>query len=339
MRLAHVRRLDARPGAPWRLVASLDPAGERWVDLETARARAAGLTAASHGSGLLTDPLTTLDAHLARGRRIAELEPLAAGFMPRDEHDDAVLDSATLRFGPPILGPASFRDFFAFEAHVRATWSRGQRPVPDTWYRLPVFYFQNVSEILGPGNPVAAPRGSAELDFELEVAALVDTEALDLPEERAEAAIGGYLVLNDWSARDLQREETALGLGAAKGKDFATSIGPWLVTPDELAPRRATGATAPDLAMSVTIRTRDDRTVELPTGRLSDAHFSFGAMLARASAGARLRPGDLLASGTVGGGCLLEARGTTLGRYLEPGDEVTLEVEGLGRLVSPIVGR
>ena len=114
--------------------------------------------------------------------------------------------------------------------------------MPEAWYRLPVFYFSNVSEIRGPGDPVWAPRGSAELDFELEVCALVDTPARDLPADRAEEAIGGYTIFNDWSARDLQRDETTVRLGPAKGKDFATTIGPWLVTPDELAGARGPGA-------------------------------------------------------------------------------------------------
>ena len=340
MRLAHVRSAGAAASTPWRLVAALDPGGARWIDLEPARLRArAARRPGSTDAAVPTEPITTLDAHLGGGRRVAELEPLVSGFAPRDDADPVVLDGAGLRFGPAILRPTSFRDFFAFEQHVRATWSRSGRPIPETWYRLAVFYFQNVSEVMGPDDPVRAPRGSTELDFEIEVAALIDVEARDLGAETAEDAIGGYVLLDDWSARDLQRDETVMGLGAAKGKDFALSIGPWLVTPDELAPRRPAGGTAPDLAMAATIRTQDGRTVEMPTGRLSDAQFSFGELLARASADARLRPGDLVASGTVGGGCLLEARATTLGRYLQPGDEVILEVEGLGRLSSPIAGR
>ena len=114
-------------------------------------------------------------------------------------------------------------------------WARRGGEIPEAWFRLPIFYFSNVSEIRGPGDAVWAPRGSAELDYELEVAALVDTPGRDLTADGAEALIGGFLILNDWSARDLQREETTVRLGPAKGKDFATSIGPWLVTPDELA--------------------------------------------------------------------------------------------------------
>ena len=117
------------------------------------------------------------------------------------------------------------------------------------------------------------------------------------------------------------------------------SIGPWLVTPDELADRRAAGSTGPDLAMVATVRTHDGRTVETTPRDLVERQYSFGQMVARASADVRLRPGEFLGSGTVGGGCLLEIREETLGRYLEPGDEVTLEIERLGRLTTPVVAR
>lgn len=204
--------------------------------------------------------------------------------------------------------------------------------IPEAWYRLPIFYFSNVSEIRGPGEPVWAPRGSSELDYELEVAALIDTHVRDLTASQGEESIGGYLVLNDWSARDLQREETTVRLGPAKGKDFASSIGPWLVTPDELADvRRDKGY---DLAMTATVNG-----TELSRGTWSSAHFSFGEMVERASADVRLRPGDLLGSGTVGTGCLLEVRDEILQRYLQPGDTVTLAVERLGELTAPVVER
>ena len=152
------------------------------------------------------------------------------------------------------------------------------------------------------------------------------------PPERAEEAIGGFTIFDDWSARDLQREETAVRLGPAKGKDFASSFGPWLVTPDELADKRQ--GTGYDLTMTAEVNG-----TETSRGRWSDAQFSFGEMLARASADARLRAGDLVGSGTVGTGCLLEVRDSTLGRYLQPGDEVVLRVERLGALRTPIVTR
>ncbi len=336
MIVAHVRELHAPAGTPWRLAAALPGTGsERWLDLEVARRRILSADPGrAHNSSLFRTPLTTLDAHLAAGQRVATLGELVEAFEPRVEDDEAVLDAADLRFGPPILRPTSLRDFYAFEGHVATMWARRGNPVPEAWYRLPIFYFSNVSEVRGPGDPVWAPRGSAELDYELEVCALVDTPGRDLGEASAEGAIGGYLVLNDWSARDLQREETAVRLGPAKGKDFASSIGPWLVTPDELVDARRPGSTGPDLTLTAAVNG-----IELSRGRWSDAHFSVGQMLARASADVTLRPGDLVGSGTVGGGCLLEVREGTLGRYLEPGDEVVLRIERLGALATPIVAR
>jgi len=333
MKIAHVRERHAPAGAPWRLGAALSDA--TWLDLDVARRRAVAADRnLAHDRVLHRQPVTTLDDHLARGLRVEALADLVEGFEPRGEDDDAVLDAPDLVFGPPILRPPSLRDFYAFEGHVRTMWERRGGEVPEAWYRLPIFYFSNVSEIRGFDEPVWSPAASRELDYELEVAALVDTPARDLPEERAEEAIGGYTILNDWSARDLQRDETTVRLGPAKGKDFASSIGPWLVTPDELAAARRPGATGPDVAMTAAVNG-----VETSRGRWSDIQFSFGQMLARASADVRLRPGDLVGSGTVGGGCLLEVREQTLGRYLEPGDVVTLAVEGIGELRTPIVER
>ena len=340
MRLAHVRERHAPAGASWRLAAALDTDGARWLDLEMARRRAvAAKPTLEHDSSLFRRPVTTLDDHLAASLRVSALGDLVDGFAARDEDDDAVLNAADLRFGPPVLRPPSFRDFYAFEQHARTTWGRRGQDIPEPWYRLPVFYFSNVSELLGPDEPVWAPRGSVELDYEAEVGLLIDTPVTDLPEERGEEAVGGLFVLNDWSARDLQRDETPVRLGPAKGKDFALSIGPWLVTPDEVADRRADGSTAPELAISATIRGADGTTTETTRGSLATIHYSLGALVARASADVHLRPGELLGTGTVGGGCLLEIGEERLGRWLDPGDEVTLEVERLGSLVTPIVAR
>ena len=340
MRLAHVRERHAPAGAPWRLAAAIDPAAAGWLDLEVARRRAvAARPGLAHDSALHRQPVTTLDDHLARGLRVDALADLVGGFSPRSDDDDAILDVEDLDFGPPVLRPPSFRDFYAFERHVGTMWQRRGQEIPEAWYRLPIFYFSNVSELRGPGEAVWAPRGSIELDYELEVGTVIDTPVHDLAPEHGEEAIGGYFILNDWSARDLQRDETTVRLGPAKGKDFATSIGPWLVTPNELADRRQPGSTMPDLAMTATVRTGDGRVVETSRGTLASAHHGFGALVARASADVHLRAGDILGTGTVGGGSLLEIRESTLGRYLEPGDEVTLEVERLGRLVTPVVTR
>lgn len=334
MKIAHARERHAPAGTAFRLHAATDATGARWLDLESGRRRATrNDERLAHNSTLFRQPLTTLDDHLARGLRVEALAEVLERFTPDDEDDEAVSDAADLDFGPPILRPPSLRDFYAFERHVGTMWKRRDMPIPDAWYRLPIFYFSNVSEIRGPGQPVWAPRDSNELDYELEIAALIDTPVRDLSAERGEEPIGGYMLMNDWSARDLQRDETTVRLGPAKGKDFATTLGPWLVTPDELADRRSNKGY--DLAATASINGR-----EISRGNWSDIAFSFGEMVARASADVQLRAGDVLGSGTVGTGCLLEMKEESgFGRYLEPGDEVTLEVERLGRLPSPVVGR
>ncbi len=332
MRLAHVRERHAPVGSTWRLVAALDDPPTRWLDLEAVRRRAIqARPTLEHDHALFRRPVTTLDAHLARGLRVAALAELLDGFELRSDDDDAVLDGR-LDFGSPILAPPSVRDGYGFERHVRTMWERRGGEVPEAWYRLAVFYFSNVSEVRGPGDPVWAPRGSVELDYELEIAGLIDTPARDLDADDADGAIGGYTIFNDWSARDLQRDETAVRLGPAKGKDFASSFGPWLVTPDELEDTRS--GRGYDLAMSATVNG-----VETSRGRWSDAVHGIADLAARASSDVLLRPGDLLGSGTVGTGCLLEVRDSTLGRYLEPGDEVALSIERLGTLRTPIVAR
>ena len=327
MKIAHIRERRAPAGAPWRLAAALDADGTRWMDLEASRRSLISRDPArAHNSALFRQPITTLDAHLAGGLRVDAL----ADLLEADAEEP--MDASVLLFGPPILAPPTFRDFYAFEQHVGTMWKRRDMQIPEAWYRLPIFYFSNTSEIRGPDEPVWAPRGSSELDYELEVAALIDTPVQDLDAARGEEAIGGYLILNDWSARDLQREETTVRLGPAKGKDFASSIGPWLVTPDELTDARS--GKGYDLAMTASVNGE-----ELSRGSWSSAHFSFGEMVERASADVRLRPGDLLGSGTVGTGCLLEIRDETLGRYLEPGDTVSLAIERLGELTAPVVQR
>jgi fumarylacetoacetate (FAA) hydrolase len=335
MKIAHIRERTAPAGASWRLAVArqADDDPQRWLDLEEARQ---GLVVEdprrAHNSPLFRQPVTTLDDLLSRGLRIEALAEIVEGYAEATEDDEAILSAGDLVFGPPILSPPSLRDFYAFEQHVRTMWERRGGAVPEAWYRLPIFYFGNVSEIRGPGDPVWRPAASQELDYELEVAALIDTPARDLDAASGEQAIGGYTIFNDWSARDLQREETTVRLGPAKGKDFASSIGPWLVTPDELADVRM-GA-GYELSMSASVNA-----TELSRGTWADVQFSFGEMVARASADVQLRPGDLLGSGTVGSGCLLEIKDQRLGRWLEPGDEVTLRVDRLGVLSNPVTER
>ena len=334
MKIAHAREQHAPAGAPFRLFAAADIDAARWLDLEVARRRAISVHAQlAHNSVLFRQPMTTLDDHLGRGLRVETLAEILEHFEQRDTDDDALAATPDLSFGPPILRPTSLRDFYAFERHVSTVWSRRDQSVPEAWYRLAIFYFSNVSEIRGPDEPVWAPDASKELDFELELCALIDTPVKDLVASRGEEAIGGYMLMNDWSARDLQRDETAVRLGPAKGKDFATTIGPWLTTPDELADVRA--GKGYELPATATV----NDTV-IGQGRWSDIHYSFGEMVERACADVRLVPGDLIGSGTVGSCCLLESREDSgLGRYLQAGDRVSLHVDRLGELNTQIVGR
>ena len=335
MKIGHARERNAPAGAPYRLHAALDAAAQRWLDLEVARRRAVHADERlAHNSILFRQPLTTLDELLSRGLRVAALAEIVEHFEPRpDADDDALSEASDLEFGAPVLRPTSLRDFYAFERHVGTMWKRREMPIPDAWYRLAVFYFSNVSEIRAPGDPIAAPRGSSELDYELEIAALIDTPVKNLPAERGEEAIGGYMLMNDWSARDLQRDETTVRLGPAKGKDFATTLGPWLVTPDELADARA--GKGYDLVATASVNGQ-----EISRGNWSDIQFSFGQMVERASADAQLVPGDVLGSGTVGTGCLLEMKDESgFGRYLQPGDVVSLSVDRLGELTSRVIER
>jgi 2-keto-4-pentenoate hydratase/2-oxohepta-3-ene-1,7-dioic acid hydratase in catechol pathway len=261
------------------------------------------------------------------GERLAE-----AGGRALDDPRE-VVEPAAVRLRPPVPVAPSLRDFYAFEQHVRtARRRRGLEMEPD-WYRLPVFYFSNPRALVGDGDPVAVPPGCAELDYELEVAAVVGRGGGDLDPEQAEARIAGYCVMNDWSARDLQRREMKLSMGPVKGKDFATSLGPVLVTPDELAGRRA--GRAFDLAMTARVNGR-----EYSRASLADIHWSFGEMLAYASRGTELAVGDVVGSGTCGTGCILElslVHGGEAYPWLRPGDEVELEVEELGSLRNRIV--
>lgn len=226
----------------------------------------------------------------------------------------------------PIPQPRTLRDFYSFEAHVKTARANRGLPMLPEWYEAPVFYFSNPNAIYGPEARVPKPRSTAKLDFELEVAVVIGRECRDLSPGEVDGVIAGYLIMNDWSARDVQAKEMKVGLGPAKGKDFATSLGPWLVTPDELADRVRDGR--PHLAMCARINGQ-----EVARGNLGDLHFSFGEMLARASQDCTLYPGEVIGSGTVGTGCLLE---TGAHRWLEPGDVVELEVERLGVLRNTI---
>jgi fumarylacetoacetate (FAA) hydrolase len=218
----------------------------------------------------------------------------------------------------PVPEPPSVRDFYAFEGHVAAGWRRRGGEIPEAWYEAPVFYFSNPASVHGPGEPVRRPAATRQLDFELEIAAIIG----------GDGAIAGFTLMNDWSARDVQRREMTVGLGPHKGKDFATSLGPWLVTPDELPwdGRRLA------LEATVTVNGR-----QVARGDASGQHFDWPAIVAHAARDTRLRVGDVLGSGTLTGGCLLELGPLEGERWIEPGDVVALSAPGLGVLESRVI--
>jgi 2-keto-4-pentenoate hydratase/2-oxohepta-3-ene-1,7-dioic acid hydratase in catechol pathway len=271
--------------------------------------------------------LRLLDLFGDDGERLAE-----AGERARRDPSE-VVELSDVRLLAPVPVPPSVRDFYAFEQHVRtARQRRGLEMEPD-WYELPVFYFTNPAAIVGPFDDVEVPPGSQQLDFELEVAAVVGMAGANLDPDQAERHIAGFCVMNDWSARDLQRREMKLSLGPAKGKDFATSLGPFLVTRDELEPFRTDRAY--DLTMTASVNG-----TEYSRASLASIYWSFGEMLAYASRGTRVVPGDVIGSGTCGTGCVLElslVHGEEAYPWLQPGDEVALEVEQLGRMVNRVV--
>jgi len=229
---------------------------------------------------------------------------------------------------PPVV---SVRDFYAFEQHVKTCRRhRGLDMVPQ-WYQVPVFYFSNANCIVGPDQPVSAPRGSQALDYELELACIVGRAGRDLPaDDSALDYVAGFTIMNDWSARDIQRVEMAVGLGPSKSKDFATSLGPELVSFDELRDRYVNGRL--HLEMTATVNGR-----ELSRGNAGSMYWTWPQLLAHASRDVWLRPGDVLGSGTVGSGCILELTPEAVGGWLKPGDVVELTIERLGTLRNRVV--
>jgi 2-keto-4-pentenoate hydratase/2-oxohepta-3-ene-1,7-dioic acid hydratase in catechol pathway len=234
------------------------------------------------------------------------------------------------------LAPVSVRDFVAFEEHVQGVRRSidGAGGVADAWYDAPTFYFTNPHTIIGPDDDVAFPAASTARDFELEVAVVLGAGGTSLSVERARDVVFGYTVFNDWSARDLQRREMQVSLGPAKGKDFAGTIGPWIVTADELEPYRDSDGFL-HLWCTASINGR-----EVGRDVLSNMGWTFETMIAYASRDSRVVAGDLLGSGTVGnGGCLAELWGRNGAQEPPPlrdGDVVTLTVQGIGSITNRV---
>lgn len=236
------------------------------------------------------------------------IDVLAAGESPR-EGERFPLSGVTLR--APVPRPATVRDFFAFEQHVATARANRGKEVPKEWYEFPAFYFSNPDAIFGPEDEIRYPAGTAELDYELEAAAVIGRGG----------RIAGFTVMNDWSARDIQLKEMRIGLGPAKGKDFATSVGPVLVTADEF-----------DGSSGVMIARVNGE--ERSRGNLADLHYSWRQILDQAARNTMLHPGDVIGSGTVGTGSILEHND---GRWLVPGDVVECEIAGIGVLRNKVI--
>lgn len=257
-----------------------------------------------------------------------------AGEVARDRPAD-VVELSGVELLAPLPRPPSIRDGLCFLDHLRNTRrAQGQDDqLEAVWEQTPAFYFASTVNVLGPHDDVPVAPGSAWFDFELEVAAVVGRPGRDLDPATAESWIAGYTLLCDWSARDLQVREMQQGLGLAKAKDSGTTLGPALVTADELEPFRRDGRLALELSAEVNGRT-------LTTGSTDQMDWTFGELLAYASRGVELQPGDVFGSGTVPMGCLVEHLDTAPGDYahwLAPGDEVSLSGQGLGRTRQRVV--
>ena len=244
----------------------------------------------------------------------------------------------------PVPHPTSYRDAYAFRQHVAAARRNRKVEMIPEFDQYPIFYFGNHNSMQGPGDIVCMPDHFEKLDFELEAAIVICKPGKNLKAAEADEYIGGFMIMNDMSARKLQMEEMLLNLGPAKGKDFCTVTGPMLVTPDELVdflvPCKSnhTG-NAYNLSMKCQVNG-----IQVSEGNLSDMDWTFAEIIERSSYGVQLYPGDIIGSGTVGTGCFLELNGTGKfndagyqEQWLKEGDIVDMEIEGLGKLTNSIV--
>lgn len=244
----------------------------------------------------------------------------------------------------PVPHPTSCRDGYAFRQHVAAARRNRKVDMIPEFDQYPIFYFTNHNAIQGPGDILCMPDHFKKLDFELEAAIVICKKGRNITAAEADSYIGGYMIMNDMSARTLQMEEMLLNLGPAKGKDFSTVIGPMLVTPDELEPYKVPAkpghtGNSYDLRMTCTVNG-----VQVSEGNVSDMDWTFAEIVERCAYGADILPGDVIGSGTVGTGCFLELNGTGKlndpnykEQWLQAGDVVEMEIANLGHLSNTIV--
>ncbi len=243
----------------------------------------------------------------------------------------------------PVPHPSSCRDAYAFRQHVASARKNRKVEMIPEFDQYPIFYFTNHNTIQGMGDIECMPDHFEKLDFELEAAIVIGRKGRNIRASDADSYIAGYMIMNDLSARTLQMEEMLLNLGPAKGKDFSTVIGPWLVTPDELEPYKTQakpGHTGNAYALEMKCWVNGKK---VSSGSMADMDWTFAEIIERCSYGVDLLPGDVIGSGTVGTGCFLELNGTGLlndpgykSQWLQPGDIVEMEITGLGRLTNTI---
>jgi 2-keto-4-pentenoate hydratase/2-oxohepta-3-ene-1,7-dioic acid hydratase in catechol pathway len=271
---------------------------------------------------------------------VAVLDLLAAEVENRERLADRAEGAIALddvQLLAPIQ-PASIRDFSVFEQHVEGAGKAfdPDAQVPDAWYERPAFYFSSPHTVTGPEADIAAPPGSNLLDLELEIAVVIRRRASNVSPEQARDCIGGFTIFNDWSARDFSQREARLPFGFHKAKDFANTLGPWIVTTDELEPYRNGGHY--DLGLRAFINGK-----QLGEDSMANMAWSFEELVSFSARGSVVAPGDVIGSGTCGYGCLFELWGRN-GSFddpppLQPGDEVRLEADGLGALTNRIVAQ
>jgi fumarylacetoacetate (FAA) hydrolase len=247
---------------------------------------------------------------------------------------DLPLAQVTLRACVP--NPPSMRDGYAFRQHVEAARRNRGVPMIEEFDHFPIFYFTNHMSVIGPGPCRVMPLHLDQLDFELEAAIVIGKRGRNIKAADADKHIFGYTIMNDLSARKLQMDEMKLNLGPAKGKDFATALGPWLVTKDELAPYRKPSAQGDRYSLEMSCEVNG---AQVSKGNMADMNWTFAQIIERASYGVDLHPGDVIGSGTVGTGCFLELNGSkiTQNQWLKPGDKVVLRMTALGELENSIV--
>lgn len=267
---------------------------------------------------------------------LPEIKKLESTFYAGTLSQTLIFKESDVEILSPILRPTSMRDGYAFRQHVEAMRKGRGVPMIPEFDLFPVFYFTNHLAVTGPGKVFVQKLALEKLDFELEVAIVIGQEGRNILAKDADSYIFGYLIMNDWSARALQTEEMKLNLGPAKGKDFATSLGPYLVTADELEKFQISGSPngkRHDLQMKAFLNGR-----QLSSGNLKEMNWTFAQIIERASYGVTLYPGEVIGSGTVGTGCLAELNGSKItdNLWLKPGDIMELEVDVLGRLENSI---